>query len=77
MLQLRLIKVMNFGGDLLAGHLFTKEVAYQKLDYTHYNPFTQRWRLVTDPCDYIYSSAKYYMPGEKNYSFLKDLRNKF
>ena len=63
--------------DSLAIHLYTKEVAYQKLDYIHYNPCTERWRLVSDPCNYIYSSAKYYMLGEKKYSFLKDLREEF
>jgi REP element-mobilizing transposase RayT len=63
--------------DSLAVHLYTKEVAYQKLDYIHYNPCTERWKLVSDPCDYIYSSAKYYMLGEKQYSFLKDLREEF
>jgi REP element-mobilizing transposase RayT len=63
--------------DSLAVHLYTKEVAYQKLDYTHYNPCTERWQLVSDPCDYIYSSAKYYMLGQKQYSFLKDLREEF
>ncbi len=63
--------------DSLAVHLYTKEVAYQKLDYLHYNPCTERWQLVSDPCDYIYSSAKYYMQGEKQYSFLKDLREEF
>ena len=60
-----------------AVHLYTKEVAYQKLDYTHYNPCTDRWKLVSDPCDYIYSSAKFYMLGQKQYSFLKDLREEF
>ena len=63
--------------DSLAVHLYTKKVAYQKLDYVHYNPCTDRWHLVSDPCDYIYSSAKYYMLGEKHYSFLKDLREEF
>ena len=51
--------------DSLAVHLYTKEVAYQKLDYTHYNPCTERWKLVSDPCCYIYSSAEFYMQGQK------------
>lgn len=29
------------------------------------------------PCDYKYSSAKYYETGEKDYLFLKDLQNEF
>ena len=63
--------------DSLAVHLFTQEVAYQKLDYIHYNPCAERWQLAKDPCEYEYSSAKYYMQAEKQYSFLKDLRNEF
>ena len=63
--------------DSLAVHLFTKEVAYQKLDYTHYNPCTSYWQLAKDPCDYLYSSARFYEKGENNYCFLKDLRNEF
>ena len=63
--------------DSLAVHLYTKEVAYQKLDYTHYNPCTDYWQLARDPCEYWYSSARFYKMGENNYSFLKDLRNEF
>lgn len=63
--------------DSLAVHLFTKEVAYQKLDYTHYNPCTEYWQLAREPSDYIFSSARFYEMGEKNYSFLKDLREEF
>lgn len=29
--------------DSLAVHLFSKEIAYQKLDYIHYNPCTEYW----------------------------------
>ncbi len=63
--------------DSLAIHLFTKEVAYQKLDYIHYNPCTERWQLANDPCDYNYSSAKFYELGIKEFDFLKDLREEF
>ena len=63
--------------DSLAVHLFTREVAYQKLDYTHFNPCTEYWQLAKDPCDYLYSSARFYEIGKTNYSFLKDLRNEF
>ena len=43
--------------DSLAVHLFTQDVAYQKLNYIHANPLAEHWQLVTDPCDYKYSSA--------------------
>ena len=63
--------------DSLAVHLYTKEVAFQKLDYMHNNPTAAHWQLVKDPCDYKYSTARYYEMGEKNYSFIKDLREEF
>jgi REP element-mobilizing transposase RayT len=63
--------------DSLAVHLYTREVAYQKLDYIHYNPCTDYWLLAKDICDYKYSSAKYYEMGVKEFSFIKDLRDEF
>ena len=63
--------------DPLAIQLFTRDVAYQKLDYIHANPCTEYWKLATDPCMYFHSSAKFYMEGIKNFSFLKDLRDEF
>jgi putative transposase len=63
--------------DPLAICLYSRKVAFQKLDYIHYNPLAEHWQLVKDPCDYRYSSAKYYKMNEKNFSFLKDLREEF
>lgn len=63
--------------DSLAIHLYTKEVAYQKLVYIHYNPCSGKRIIVNDPCDYKYSSAKYYELGIKQFNFLKDLRDEF
>lgn len=60
--------------DSLAVHLYTQKVAYQKLNYIHSNPLAEHWQLVSDPCNYKYSSAKFYEMGEKDYTFLKDLR---
>jgi putative transposase len=60
--------------DTLAVHLYSSEVAYQKLNYIHNNPLAEHWQLVTDPCDYKYSSAIYYEKCVVNYPFLKDLR---
>ncbi len=59
--------------DSLAIPLFTREVALQKLNYIHNNPLKEHWNLVKDPCDYKYSSARYYELDEKNFPFLKDL----
>jgi putative transposase len=63
--------------DPLAIHLYSHEVAIQKLEYIHKNPLAEHWKLVTDPCDYKYSSAMYYERDEKNFPFLKDLREEF
>ena len=63
--------------DSLAVHVYTQEVAYQKLDYIHYNPCVGHWHLVNDICDYKYSSAKYYEMGVKEFTFIKDLRKEF
>lgn len=59
--------------DSLAIHLHSHEVALQKLRYIHNNPLAEHWQLVKDPCDYEYSSARYYELNEKNFLFLKDL----
>ena len=63
--------------DSLATILFTRKVAYQKLDYIHQNPCKGKWQLADDPFDYPYSSAAYYEKGIKTFSFLKDLREEF
>ena len=46
--------------DSLAIPLFTREVALQKLNYIQNNPLKPHWDLVKTPCDYKYSSARYY-----------------
>ena len=61
----------------LAVSLYTREVAYQKLDYLHYNPVAQQWQLVKGSCDYKYSTARFYEQGIKDFAFVKDLREEF
>ena len=63
--------------DSLAIPLFTRKVANQKLKYMHYNPLAEHWQLVKDPCNYKYSSARFYELNEKNFIFLKDLWDEF
>jgi putative transposase len=63
--------------DSLAVHLYTREVAYQKLRYIHNNPLSERWQLAVDPCDYWFSSARFYERGVSDFGFLKDLRDEF
>ena len=63
--------------DSLAIHLYTREVAYQKLNYVHYNPMAEHWQLAKDPCEYKYSTAKFYELRIREFSFVKDLRDEF
>jgi REP element-mobilizing transposase RayT len=60
--------------DPLAVHLYTPEVAYQKLNYIHMNPLAEHWQLATDPSDYFFSSASFYEKNERRFAFIKDLR---
>ena len=60
--------------DPMATKLYSPEVAYQKMDYTHYNPCTERWKLASDPCDYLYSTARFYMGRSNQFDFVKDIR---
>ncbi|MFN2457256.1 MAG: transposase [Chitinophagaceae bacterium] len=63
--------------DSLAVHLRSQKVAFQKLNYIHYNPLADHWQLVKDPCEYKYSSARYYEMNKNEFHFLKDLREEF
>lgn len=63
--------------DPLAVELYSKKVAVQKLKYIHGNPLTAHWKLADDPCNYKYSSAKYYEMNKKEFAFLKDLYEEF
>lgn len=60
--------------DSLAIQLFSRDVAFQKLDYIHNNPLAEHWKLATNPSEYWFSSAAYYAGGNNPFSFLKDLR---
>jgi REP element-mobilizing transposase RayT len=63
--------------DSLAIPLYSRKVAYQKLNYIHANPVAPHWKLVTDPCLYKYSSAGFYEGKKNDFTFLKDLRREF
>ncbi|HXI00045.1 MAG TPA: hypothetical protein VNI52_07230 [Sphingobacteriaceae bacterium] len=41
--------------DSLAVHLYSREVAFQKLDYIHNNPLSERWQLAKSPGEYLHS----------------------
>jgi REP element-mobilizing transposase RayT len=59
--------------DQLAIPLYSRKVAYQKLNYIHNNPVTKNWRLANSPVEYKYSSARYYNSNKTEFSFLKNL----
>lgn len=63
--------------DPLAIVLYTRKVAFQKLDYIHFNPCAGKWKLAKEPCDYYFSSAAFYEKGITDFSFLKDIRDEF
>ena len=63
--------------DSLATHFYSRSVAYQKLGYIHRNPTAKHWRLADDYIHYRYSSVRFYELGEKDFDFLKDLREEF
>ena len=59
--------------DSLAFELTKKETILQKIDYIHYNPTDEKWKLCIDPVDYYYSSAKFYDSGVDDFGFLKHI----
>ncbi|MFY0652640.1 MAG: transposase [Cyclobacteriaceae bacterium] len=61
--------------DSLAIELYSPEVIYQKLDYTHNNPLDERWNLVNNPIDYEFSSAAFYENEISPFRFLKHIGN--
>ena len=63
--------------DSLAVNLYSRDVAYQKLDYLHLNPLQEHWSLVERPEEYTFSSAPYYELGNGRFRFLKDLREEY
>lgn len=63
--------------DSLAIELYSPDVAFQKLDYIHNNPITERWQLANEPSDYLYSSASFYELGSCNFPFLRNLAEEF
>lgn len=71
-------KTFNFWQmDSLVVPLYSKKVAFQKLDYIHNNPLGERWNLCKSPEEYSYSSARFYESGIDRFGFLKDIHEEF
>ncbi len=54
--------------------VYNEKVFFQKLNYIHNNPVQERWKLVDDPVDYYFSSAKFYDGGENDWPFVRHYR---
>ena len=63
--------------DSFAFNLTNKDTAFQKLAYIHANPLAKHWSLSKTQESYKYSSAKYYLTGENNFSFLSHIMDVF
>lgn len=58
--------------DPMAIHIFDKNIFNQKLNYTHNNPFSGKWNLVSSAIEYKYSSALFYEKGIDEFGILTD-----
>ena len=47
-----------------------RQVFEQKLDYFYINPIQGKWKLVNQPEDFHFSSAKYYIQNPDEWGFL-------
>ena len=56
--------------DAFAFELKNRETAMQKINYIHNNPIKENWKLCNYPEEYQYSSAKFYLLNESEFSFL-------
>jgi putative transposase len=57
-----------------AKNVFSPEFLSQKLDYVHHNPVQPHWRLAASPEVYPWSSARFYVTGERALIPLSDAR---
>jgi len=51
--------------------LYNEKFLLQKINYIHKNPCHPKWELAAHPCDYLYSSAKFYHNGENSFDILQ------
>jgi hypothetical protein len=48
-----------------AKNVFSPEFLVQKLEYVHQNPVQPHWHLAVSPEAYPWSSARFYVKGER------------
>jgi len=57
-----------------AKNVFSPEFLEQKLEYVHHNPVQPHWQLADSPEAYPWSSARFYVTGERALIPLSDAR---
>jgi REP element-mobilizing transposase RayT len=57
-----------------AKNVFSPGFLRQKMEYIHSNPCQPQWGLVTDPAEYIWSSARFYLTDQPSIIPVKDAR---
>lgn len=55
--------------------IMNRSIALQKLEYIHQNPLQEKWKLVDQAEDYLYSSASFYFTNDKKFSFLSRIED--
>ena len=53
----------------------TEAFILQKLNYMHFNPCVERWRLVEKPSEYEHSSAAFYQFGRQSEIEIRDYQD--
>ena len=56
--------------DSLAFQLYSREVTWQKIEYTHNNPVAKNWQLAETREAYRFSSADFYYTGKDEFGIL-------
>jgi REP element-mobilizing transposase RayT len=57
-----------------AKDVFSPEFLRQKMEYIHNNPCQPNWGLVTNPADYVWSSARFYLTDQPAIIPVEDAR---
>ncbi|RPI12365.1 MAG: transposase [Ignavibacteriae bacterium] len=54
----------------LSVELYSQKVIEQKINYIHFNPISEKWKLCKYITDYKYSSASFYWMESEEWDFL-------
>lgn len=63
--------------DYNAKDVFSTEFLEQKMNYVHYNPCREHWKLSANPEEYLWSSARFYLTEEACIIPIDDVRKVF